>query len=354
MDTAPTVVEGPPGHARSPRSVAPRSTASETVARNRCEHLRVLIVALTYRRPDEIAALAPLLVQHARQAAALDGVGIGFAVEVLVIDNDPDAGARPVLAAVPGLRYVHEPRPGIAAARNRALAEGHDADLLVFIDDDERPEDDWLTALLRTWATDRPAAVSGHVLSLFDRDLDPWIRAGDLFARPNPPTGTRLHTLAAGNLLLDLRQLRGWGLRFDDRFGLTGGEDTLLTRQIDACGGLMVWCRESVTTDRVPAERLTRRWLARRFFRFGVTAVRVELALLPTESRLRRAAVRARACCRGLVRLLAGAARWGVGLLTRRLVHQARGCKTLMRGAGLVAGACGHHHAEYSRTEQDS
>src|SRR3954469_16278179 len=71
----------------------------------------VVVAVLTYRRTDRLAGLLPQLVQ---QAAA-----VGAAV--LVVDNDPEASARPVAAGSP-VRYVHEPRPGIAAARNRALA----------------------------------------------------------------------------------------------------------------------------------------------------------------------------------------------------------------------------------------
>lgn len=331
------------------RTAAPATRAADaTRDEHPVETFTVLVAVLTFKRPDDITDLAPQLVRHAAEAAGTAYDGGAFRVDVLVVDNDPEAGARQLVQPLPGVRYVHEPRPGIAAARNRALAEGHAADLLVFIDDDERPLDDWLTALLRTWLADRPAAVSGHVLSVLPDDVDPWILAGDLFHRPNPPTGTILRTLAAGNLLLDLRQVRAWGLRFDDRFGLTGGEDTLFTRQIDAAGGRMLWCRESVTTDRVPRERLSRSWLASRFFRFGVTSAQVELTLLGPGGR--QWAMRARCVGRGVPRVIIGGTRWLLGRMSGRLPDQARGCKTFMRGAGLVAGGFGHTRAEYART----
>ena len=40
-----------------------------------------------------------------------------------MVDNDPQGGAREQVEAYPAewVRYVHEPEPGIAAARNRAL-----------------------------------------------------------------------------------------------------------------------------------------------------------------------------------------------------------------------------------------
>ena len=75
---------------------------------------------------------------------------------MLVVDNDPAASARSACTGFhPAVRYVHEPRPGIAAARSRALREAGEHDVLVFIDDDERPSAGWLRSLLDTFEPDR-------------------------------------------------------------------------------------------------------------------------------------------------------------------------------------------------------
>ena len=90
---------------------------------------------------------------------------------VLVIDNDPEASARPIVERLagtlrPGLvRYVHEPKPGIAAARNRALREAASSALLVFIDDDEVPSERWLEQLVDLQRSSGAAAVVGPVIS---------------------------------------------------------------------------------------------------------------------------------------------------------------------------------------------
>jgi glycosyltransferase involved in cell wall biosynthesis len=77
------------------------------------EDLRLVVAVLTYRRPGELAEVLPLLAAQAGSSRAR--------ADVLVVDNDPDAGAADLVRAVglPGVRYVHEPEPGIAAARNR-------------------------------------------------------------------------------------------------------------------------------------------------------------------------------------------------------------------------------------------
>jgi succinoglycan biosynthesis protein ExoM len=303
----------------------------------------VTVAVLTFRRPDDLAEVLPLLVEQAAQAEIP-----GRRVEVLVVDNDPGAGARPAVERL-GLgrvRYVVEETPGISAARNRALEEA-DGSFLVFIDDDERPRAGWLTRLLDTQARTGAAAVVGAVVSDFDGELDPWVRAGGFFERRRLVTGTPIAVAATNNLLLHLGVVRSIGIRFDGDFGLTGGSDTLFTRQLTAAGHLMVWCDEAVVTDRVPAPRMSREWVVRRSFRYGNSATRVDLVLAPSGGA--RGLARVRAVMRGLPRLTLGLARWVLGTLVRSVAHEARGLRTAARGAGMMAGALGVAYAEYRR-----
>jgi succinoglycan biosynthesis protein ExoM len=243
--------------------------------------------------------------------------------------------------------YVVEARPGIAAARNRALAEAADRDLLIFIDDDERPQPGWLAALLGTYRETGSAAVAGAVISEFSGRLDPWIEAGRFFDRVRHPTGTPIMVAATNNLLLDLNQTRRFGLEFDERFGASGGSDTLFTRGIVARGASITWCDEAVVVDHVPAARMTRRWVLQRALRSGNSWSRTTLELVPNW----RAALvaRVRLTGRGLSRIAAGFGQFVAGTLGRRTYHQARGLRTIARGAGMVSGAYGHVYVEYRR-----
>jgi hypothetical protein len=45
----------------------------------------------------------------------------------------------------------------------------------------------------------------------------------------------------------------------------------------------------------------------------------------------------------------AGAIRWGLGAAIRDLRHQARGTRSLLRGVGMIGGACGLVFEEYAR-----
>lgn len=304
------------------------------------EHL--IIAVLTFRRPADLAGLLPELERQRADAG-------GRSVEVLVVDNDPEASGRAVVEqyAGTGVRYVHEPRPGIANGRNRALEEAGAARLLVFIDDDERPAAGWLAALLRMYERTGAAAVTGPVLPDYEGEPDPWLVAAGIFVRKEYADGHELPAAGTGNLLLDLDQVRELGLRFDDRFGLTGGSDTLFTRTLVAGGRRIVYAAGARVVDKVPAGRMTRSWGRRRYYRVGNTWSRtsVELARNP----LQRSLTRLRLTARGSARLAFGLARTALGVVGRDLGHRARGERAIVRGAGMVAGAWGSVYHEYRR-----
>ena len=305
----------------------------------------LIVAMLTYRRPAELERGLPLVFDHVRALRGVTG-------SVLIIDNDPEGSARATVEALAGesevvVRYVVEPTPGIAAARNRAIDESAASDLLVFIDDDEHPTIAWLAPLVDTWRLTGASAVMGRVISEFDDELDPWIAAGEFFRRRSMPTGTEISVAAAGNLLIDRVQLHRLDVRFDERLGLGAGEDSLFSQQLVRRGGRIAWCEESVAVDRVPRERMSRRWVLDRARSHGNAETVVGLHLARTSAE--RARVRAAAAARGTVRVAGGSARYTYGLVTRSLRHQARGLRTAHRGIGIVTGAAGVAVKEYAR-----
>ncbi|WP_233551508.1 glycosyltransferase family 2 protein [Amnibacterium setariae] len=303
----------------------------------------VVVAILTYRRPDDIAAVLPAVVEQLREVDE-----VVSRARVLVVDNDPGAGAREAVSAVGGpVQYVHEPEPGIAAARNRALDEARDDDVLVFIDDDERPDPGWLSALLRTWSSTRAAAVVGPVVSHFLVTPGPFVAAGRFFDRRRHLTGSTVDVAATNNLLLDLAVVRRIRLRFDPTTAATGGEDTLFTRALATRGGRMVWCDEAVVRDIVPPSRITPRWVLQRALSSGNSWSLTAVALAP--SRAQRLSTRTVLHGRGLVRLVGGAGQSTVGLLTRQPYHRARGLRTAARGLGMLLGAWNVRYREYRR-----
>jgi hypothetical protein len=201
--------------------------------------------------------------------------------------------------------------------------------------------------LLETHRRENRCGVVGPVVSEFAVPLPEWVAAGNFFTRRRLPTGTPVTVAATNNLLLDLPRLRRSGVRFDDRFGISGGSDTLFTRQLVAAEGPLIWCDEAVVTDVVPASRCSRDWVLRRALRMGNSwsLTSVDLAA----PGLRRLRTRLTLTVSGIVRILGGLARSGLGILTRDLSRRARGARTLARGTGMLLGAYGYHHQEYRR-----
>lgn len=308
----------------------------------------VSVGMLTFRRPDRLAIGLPEVIRQLTEMNARTGRN----GEVLVIDNDPDGSAREyvtaLVAADPVVRYVHEPTPGIAAARQRCLQEAAAADLLLFIDDDETPAENWVSEMVRTWADHgRPAGVRGRIYPRYLSPPPAFVSAGGFFDRVEYPTGTPVPGAPTSNLLIDLGQVRALGLGFDLRLGLRGGEDTLFTRQLVAAGGRIVFCLEGAVYDLVPDDRNNREWVLKRAWHYGATQSLVSLMMVAGKGR--QLPVKARLAGIGAARCLIGVARALYGRVTGSLAHEARGLRALWRGRGEVSGALTWTPPEYQR-----
>lgn len=316
---------------------------------------RVVVAMATFRRPDDLArAIPPLLAQCGDLA--------GATARLLVVDNDPEGGARdtvapwlsehaasaPVAARPAPFTYVHEPVPGIAAARNRALAEAADAEAIVFIDDDETPDDGWLQHLVDAWREWGCAAVTGPVTFWFDGDADEWVRASGVFTRQERPTGSVTRGASSANLLLDLRVLHRLDLRFDDAFGISGGSDTMLAHTLGDRGEQIRWCQEAGVSERVPASRARRDWVFKRTMRTSNSVSRSRLALATTPSR--RVRTTGYLVAVGGYRLVRGSANRLVARVRGEQARDARGAVDQASGLGVLMGAAGVVRYEYRRT----
>lgn len=305
---------------------------------------RIAIAIPSYRRPDRLKAC---LGGVERAIAELSATSERDDVEIVVIDNDPDGSAAGATAGRP-VRYVHEPSPGLAAVRNRALDEAANADLLVFIDDDEVPEPSWLRELVAAFDRhDDAHGVAGRVVTPLPDGLDPWLVAVGAFVRPVRIDGQLMPTAATNNLLLELDAVRAAGLRFDPRFGMTGGEDSMFTQQFSRAGYRIRWAEAAVVVENVIPERIDRRWILMRAYRTGNSSARLRIAL--ARGPLGRLAARAGSVASGAARVVAGSGLWAFGGVTGSLTRRARGRRAISRGSGYLSGAVGSSFREYGR-----
>ena len=344
--------------------------------------MHLTIAMLTYRRNNYLAQVIPELL-----AQADDVCDAQTTASVLIVDNDPQAGARAVVeaarAALAGeqpqtaeppeqavlsepsgsadsdkatlrLVYVHEPEPGIVAGRNRALSQAHGSDALIFIDDDEIPSPGWLKALVSTWRAQGCAAVTGPTPPTFEVDPSAWVVASGAFDSWEAADGAQVRSADTGNLLLDLAVVEDLGLRFDPRYGLTGGEDSLFTRQLTLAGGVICFAAGAVVTKRVPAARARRTWVLERSLRSGSSWARVRIDTAGSadggaSGRLARLRLRLGYGAKGLAKAGIDGARAGVARIRGDVPAQARYEVSSRGGLGMVVGALGVQVREYGR-----
>ena len=232
----------------------------------------ISICVCTYKRP---------LLQSTLRSLMQQAVPCGWAIEVVIIDNDSEGSARTMVERFAletpfPTRYAIESRKGLSYARNRALdlAEG---DWLAWLDDDERADRDWLAKLINTAQQYAADAVVGVVLPDFECPPNKWLIAARAFEWCLPKTGSPIGMSEArtGNAFLNAKFLNRKGLRFDNRFNTTGGEDSDFFRRLLDQGGLVVSTREAVVHEFITRERMTRRYIVRRALRVGEVYARV-------------------------------------------------------------------------------
>lgn len=293
-----------------------------------------LISIATYKRP----ALLDDLLQ------SLEPEVVGHDVRIVVVDNDADGSARSVCEASElDIDYVVEPRPGIAAARNRGLDRVVDADrFLIFVDDDERVLPGWLTQLEDAQRRYDADVISGPVVSILPDDAPKWIARGGFIQRVRFRTGDPSLSPATNNTLVRLDYLRSLGFpRFDETFSLTGGSDTAFFRVLRDAGARMVWCDEAVVHEDVPAARANLAWIWRRGIREGNVSGRMLL----------RHRSRPRVVLDGVARVVYGVVATAKDLVLGR-GFQARSVAYITRGVGWIGASRGRLITEYARSTE--
>jgi len=314
-----------------------------SVAERDIRQTELMVASLTFNRPEGLANLLE----------AFSGLKAPERSVFLIIDNSPEGNARELITSAGArgaidLRYVHEPKPGISAGRNRALAEASavGARWLAFIDDDEWPEPDWLSHLIAAQLKTGAAAVVGPVEGHLPSGAPAWLERGDFFSFHGPEDGaeiTEAHA-ATNNALIDFFWVQHAGLQFDPSFGLSGGEDTMFFRSLRQHGGSIVFARSALVHETITSDRTRLTWLFTRWRRGGNAQARIDM-VLAGRSRWQIAA--------------GGLARFGAGgfmalvllpaVLVGRFDLVARGLRILCHGVGRFDAACGGVVIEYKR-----
>lgn len=227
----------------------------------------VSLIIPTQRRLDGLTTAV-------RSTFRQTGVDAGR-LELVVVDNDQTPSAEATVAALAAeapfpVIYVHEPEPGVANARNAAMARAR-GEYIAFLDDDEEAPNGWLAALLDAQARFEADVVFGPVRGRAPAEVTrhraylEWF-----FSREGPAeAGLIDHYYGCGDSLLKRASLPDPARPFSAIRNHIGGEDDLLFGVMQRAGAKFAWAPEAwVWEDPVPS-RLTLNYTIARAFAYG-------------------------------------------------------------------------------------
>lgn len=204
--------------------------------------------------------------------------------EFLVIDNGCSDGTPGLLAARAWpegwqVRVVGEDKLGLSNARNRAIAEAR-GEYVIFMDDDETADPDWLCAYERLIDSRNPDAFGSRQVVLFEDRRPPWLRdellgfLGELNRADHVIALTDPHTpFYGGNFGLRKAVCERVG-GFDSMLGRkgadnTGGEEVDFYRRLLDAGFKVWWTPDAVIHHRIQSAKLDRRYFLDLHYRMG-------------------------------------------------------------------------------------
>jgi succinoglycan biosynthesis protein ExoM len=302
----------------------------------------VCLCVPTFRRPD---GLRKLLVY-------IEQLNYRGKIEVIVVDNDPDAHAGATVAEEVAGNYrfplqVHiEPRRGHTYAYDQAFMRACHSplrpDYVAVLDDDEFPDPNWLTEMVRVAHEYNVEIVGGPVFPVFDAP-EHWLAKSGLYTPQRYATGRVTMIYGAGSMLIARTSLEAYlDEPFLHDYAFTGGGDEEFFHRCRLDGRSFAWADGALVFETTPRSRTTVGYLLRRMFRKGTGAARVEHKFIRTKIGALRRWIKGLGLVGSGALSLPIAAFGGRPAIMRSLILAAR-------GSGRIAAEFGFFYEEYRR-----
>lgn len=213
--------------------------------------IRIAVCVCTYQRPIMLKRCLRSLMEQAIDENILPSI--------IIVDNELESNNMDTVARFADecwrfpVHYVHQPKRGIAAARNAAVeaALSIGTDWVAFIDDDEVADLKWLSQLCHLDYRD-VEVVAGVNKPVYTGPIPFWVQKED----EKGHEGQSLKTAYTGNVRFSVDLLRA-GLRFEEKLGLMGGEDNEFFAKAYAMGFEIRRTLRAVTHETAHEERLS-------------------------------------------------------------------------------------------------
>ncbi|KAF2332510.1 glycosyltransferase [Flavobacterium daemonense] len=223
----------------------------------------ISILICTYKRP---ALLKTCIESILNQNANYD-------FEIIVIDNDPEETAIKIIEKYNGrIKYFLQPLRGLSHARNMAISKAS-GEIIVFIDDDEYADKNWLSNMIYCHKKYQADVVLGKVEYEIPSTFPLYIRQSSYFKRKSRITGEKatFNDGYTGNTLVKRELFNLRTPAFLLKFNHTGGEDSEFFNYLLSKGANIVFSNDAIIYETQDQQRLKITWFYKRGYRSGST-----------------------------------------------------------------------------------
>ena len=310
-----------------------------------CLSTKILIGVCTYGRPVMLAKCLDSLAKQSDSA--------GLSLSIVVVDNESEENNRVIVETFREqcrfpVQYRHEPRRGIAFARNAILEEAvtTGVDWVAMLDDDETADPNWIEALMAPEYLDTPVLM-GRQVFVYPEQMPFWTKPKPI-VRSRDIEGIEWNRASTNNVRFSISLVTA-GLRFREDLALTSGEDTDFFARAHVQGFGIRLTTRAVTFEEAHPDRHTLTGHIYRSYWQSASEIRLQFTIKPTGQVYRENAYRIPlAWLTGLGRLLISPfyVIGGTNKMKRRIVSAT---KRLGSAAGLSAGLLGIQTEPYRK-----
>ena len=223
------------------------------------------VCVATFKRPE----LLRKLIQSLFDQKKIDDI----ILEIIIVDNDVEKSAKEIVAEFSDtssitISYYEQPIQNISLTRNMALDKSS-GNYIAIIDDDETADKYWIRNLIDALVKFNADAVFGYVIPVFDPDIAQWKKQREIYFLPMGKTGDPPLFCYTTNCLIKADKVNKINLRFDPKYGLTGGEDSVFFDLLSKYQAKYVVCREAISYEVVPRYRTELKFICNRYFQKG-------------------------------------------------------------------------------------
>jgi len=232
---------------------------------------KIYISLTRYKESNELLHESLIAISEQRKIIA----------HVLMLDQQNDEDTRILCESISNERvnveYIVIPPEGLSIARNKAITLCQD-DVLLFIDADAVPDPDWAWNLNKTLSKSNVFIAGGKIIPR-------WHKRYPIFCKsPLVKEQFSLLDRGAGEVLVSRVVGANFGINkskykdhfyFDEKLGrregtLLGGEESDLCARINEAGGLIMYNGNALVEHQILPDRLTWKWIIRRFYAAGL------------------------------------------------------------------------------------